>query len=75
MDMLYYVLILLGFVALVLFIEGMYMSWDSYRGPEAKRIERRLQAMSAGAHGGHEPTLIKRRLLSEEPWLTPLTMF
>lgn len=74
MDMLYFVLILLGFVALVLFIEGMYMSWDSYRGPEAKRIERRLQAMSAGAHGTREPTLVKQRLLSEEPWLGRLLM-
>jgi tight adherence protein B len=72
MDILFFVLILLGFIALVLFLEGMYMSWNSYRGPEAKRIERRLRAMSAGAHGSNEPTLIKKRLLSEEPWLAGL---
>jgi tight adherence protein B len=74
MDILFFVLILLGFIALVLFLEGMYMSWNSYRGPEAKRIERRLRAMSAGAHGSNEPTLIKKRLLSEEPWLARLLM-
>jgi tight adherence protein B len=74
MDTLYLVLIILGFIALVLFFEGMYMSWDSYRGPEAKRIERRLQAMSAGAHGDQEPTIIKKRLLSEEPWLAKLLL-
>ncbi len=72
MDTLYLVLIVLGFIALVLFFEGLYLSWDAYRGPEARRIERRLQAMSAGAHGTHEPTLIKQRLLSDEPWLARL---
>jgi tight adherence protein B len=72
MDTLYLVLIVLGFIALVLFFEGLYLSWDAYRGPEAKRIERRLQAMSAGAHGTREPTLIKQRLLSDEPWLARL---
>lgn len=74
MDTLYLILIILGFIALVLFLEGLYMSWDSYRGPEAKRIERRLQAMSAGAHGTEEPTLVKHRLLSEEPWLARLLL-
>lgn len=74
MDTIYLVLIALGFVALVLFFEGLYMSWNSYRGPEAKRIERRLQAMSAGGHGAKEASIVKRRLLSEEPWLAQLLM-
>lgn len=72
MDILYILLIVLGFIALVLFFEGLYLSWNSYRGPEAKRIERRLQAMSAGAHGTKEASLVKQRLLSEEPWLARL---
>lgn len=74
MDTFYYVLIVLGFVALVLFLEGAYLYWNSYRGPEAKRIERRLQAMSAGTHGGGEVALVKQRLLSEEPALARLLM-
>lgn len=74
MDTLYYVLIVLGFVALVLFLEGAYLYWNSYRGPEAKRIERRLQAMSAGTHAGGEVALVKQRLLSEEPALARLLM-
>lgn len=74
MDTLYYVLIVLGFIALVLFIESVYLSWNSYRGPEAKRIEHRLEAMSAGAHGSREATLVKQRLLSEEPALARLLM-
>lgn len=72
MDIFYIVLIVLGFIALVLFFEGLYLSWNSYRGPEAKRIERRLQAMSAGAHGTKEASLVKQRLLSDEPWLARL---
>ncbi len=74
MDTFYLVLIVMGFIALVLFFEGMYMSWNSYRGPEAKRIARRLQTMSAGAHGSLEPTLIKQRLLSNEPWLAKVLL-
>ncbi len=74
MDTLYFVLIILGFVALVLFLEGAYLSWNSYRGPEAKRIERRLEAMSAGEHGSRDVTLIKKRLLSEEPALARFLM-
>ncbi len=74
MDIFYIVLIALGFIALVLFFEGLYLSWNSYRGPEAKRIERRLLAMSAGAHGTQEASLVKQRLLSEEPWLAQLLL-
>lgn len=74
MDIFYIVLIVLGFIALVLFFEGLYLSWNSYRGPEAKRIERRLQAMSAGAHGTKEASLVKQRLLSDEPWLARLLL-
>ncbi|MDO8347206.1 MAG: type II secretion system F family protein [Rugosibacter sp.] len=63
-------LILLLFIAVVLMIEGVYLLWNSYKGPEASRIERRLRVMSAGAHGGEgEPRLLKRRLLSDTPFL------
>jgi len=65
----YSVLILLLFVAVVLMIEGMYLLWSSYKGPEANKIERRLRIMSAGAHGGAETTLLKQRLLSDTPFL------
>lgn len=66
---LFNILILLLFIAVVLMIEGVYLLWDSYKGPEASRIERRLRVMSAGAHGGGEPGLLKRRLLSDTPFL------
>ncbi|MDP1653420.1 MAG: type II secretion system F family protein [Rhodocyclaceae bacterium] len=66
---LYDVLILLFFIAVVLLVEGMYLLWSSYKGPEANRIERRLMIMSAGAHGGAESDLLKKRLLSDTPFL------
>lgn len=67
MDYLYYLFAVLGFLAVVLFLEGLYLTWNSYRGPEATHIEKRLRALSAGAGGNHESKLIKQRLLAEAP--------
>jgi tight adherence protein B len=61
--------ILLAFIALVLMLEGLYLTWNAYRGPEAKKIERRLRALSAGGTGGAEASILKQRLLSEAPTL------
>jgi tight adherence protein B len=66
---LFSVFILLVFLALVLLLEGLYLTWNAYRGPEAKRIEHRLRAMSAGGSGGAEASILKQRLLSEAPAL------
>lgn len=66
---LFSVFILLAFLALVLLLEGLYLTWNAYRGPEAKKIERRLRAMSAGGSGGAEASILKQRLLSEAPSL------
>jgi tight adherence protein B len=66
---LYNILILLVFLAVVLVIEGIYSLWTSYKGPEASKIERRMRVMSAGAHGGAETSLLKKRLLSDTPFL------
>jgi tight adherence protein B len=70
---LYYLFVVLGFLAVVLFLEGAYLAWNAYRGPEAKRIEGRLRAMSAGA-GTRESSLIKQRLLSQTPALDRMLM-
>lgn len=68
MDALYYIFGTLIFIAVVLLIEGAYLTWNSSKGPEAERVARRLRVMSAGHHGG-EPTnsIIKKRLLSKTP--------
>ena len=36
---LFSVFILLAFIALVLLLEGLYLTWNAYKGPEAKKIE------------------------------------
>jgi tight adherence protein B len=75
MDYLYYVTGILVFLAVVLLIEGMYLTWNSAKGPEAERVARRLRMMSAGGHaGGASNTMIKKRLLSETPLLQRLLL-
>jgi tight adherence protein B len=64
---LFYVFVVLAFVAAVLLLEGLYLTWAAYKGPEAKRIERRLRAMSAGSAGAAETSILKQRMLSEVP--------
>lgn len=66
MDNLYYLFVVLGFLAVVLFLEGAYLAWNAYRGPEAKRIERRLRAMSASGDGKGS-SLLKQRMLAQTP--------
>jgi tight adherence protein B len=68
MDSLYYLFLIFFFLAVVLFLEGLYLAWNAYRGPEAKRIQERLQAVSAG-WAGAETALLKQRLLSNSPAL------
>jgi tight adherence protein B len=59
---------ILLFVAVVLFIEGVYTWWNDSRGPEAKRIEARLRVMSAGVHDEDQHlSIVKERLLAEAP--------
>jgi len=70
----YYGFAILLFVAVVLFIEGVYVWWNDARGPEAKRIESRLRAMSAGGmdttgERGTRESILKERLLAESPAL------
>ena len=75
MDYLYYLFLVFAFVAVVLLLEGSYIMWITYKGPNAGRIETRLQAISAGWHGSSESAnLSKRRLLSDSPKFERLLM-
>lgn len=74
MDYLYYLFVVLGFIAAVLFLEGSYLAWTAYKGPEAMRITRRLRAMSAGAHENVGLSIVKQRLLAETPTLERLLL-
>lgn len=70
---LFYAFIVLAFVAAVLLLEGLYLTWAAYKAPEVKRIERRLRAMSAGSAGA-ETSILKQRMLSESPPLQRLLL-
>ena len=74
MDYFYYLFVILAFIAVVLFLEGAFLAWNAYKGPEARRIERRLRAMSAGAREGGELSIVKKRLLAETPALDRLLL-
>ncbi|MDE2387807.1 MAG: type II secretion system F family protein, partial [Betaproteobacteria bacterium] len=69
MDYSYYLFISMIFIAIVLLLEGLYLLWNTYKGPEAVRIEKRLQAISAGWEDSTGQNLIKERLLSDSPAL------
>lgn len=75
MDVLYLVFGVLLFIAVVLLMEGAYLMWNTSKGPEAKRIARRLRVMSAGtSHGGEEVSILKTRMLSETPAIERLLL-
>jgi tight adherence protein B len=75
MDALYLVFGVLLFIAVVLLVEGAYLMWNTSKGPEAKRIARRLRLMSAGAsQAGEETSILKSRMLSETPSIERLLL-
>ena len=57
----------LAFVAMLLLLEGVYLLWKSYKGPQAKKIENRLRALSASHDTSQQTQLLKQRMLSEVP--------
>jgi tight adherence protein B len=71
----YYLFGILLFVAVVLFIEGVYTWWSDSRGPEAKRIAARLRLMSAGSRSGEtHASILKERMLAESPGVQKLLL-
>jgi tight adherence protein B len=73
MDSLYYLFLIFCFLAVVLFLEGGYLAWHAHRGPKAKRIRERLQAVST-EWNVPEANLLKQRLLSRSPALQRLLL-
>jgi tight adherence protein B len=67
MDYLYLIFLVSAFFAVVLLLEAGYSAWNASMGPEAKRIQHRLQAMAAGNTASIESSIVKQRLLSEVP--------
>lgn len=67
MDTLDYIFILIGFLAVVLAVEGSYIAWTNGRGEDAQRLRRRLRTLAAGEHGSASETLLKRGSPGADP--------
>ena len=65
---------IMAFIAVVLLLEGLYMIWNSYKGPEAKKIEQRLRALSAGSDSTERASVLRNRMLSEVPAIERLLL-
>lgn len=63
------ILAVLVFVAVLLLLEGLYVVWKSYKGPEATKIEMRLRALSGSRDKSAQARFLKDRMLSEVPVL------
>ena len=72
MSLSYALFIILGFLAVVLLLEGGFMLWSDTTSPEVKRIRRRLRLMAVGRHRKSDAKLLKERLLSVTPGLQRL---
>ena len=64
----------IAFIAVVLLVEGLYMMWNSYKGPEATKIEKRLRALSAGSDSSESSAVLKNRMLSDTPAIERLLL-
>jgi tight adherence protein B len=68
------ILSIMVFVAVTLLLEGLYLIWKSYKGAAAKKIERRLNALSASHDTSSQTQLLKHRLLSDVPAIERLLL-
>ena len=66
--------LILGFVAVVLLLEGVYIYWNDNKSPEVRRLQQRLRALSAGGHDAGESQLLKERVLSRTPAIQRLLL-
>ncbi len=57
----------LVFIAVILLFEGLYLMWMTYRGPQAKKLERRLSALSSAPDAAAQAALLRERMMSELP--------
>lgn len=68
------VMSVLVFIAVLLLLEGGYLLWKTYKGPEAQKIESRIRAISASLDNSQQTQLLKQRMLSGVPLFERLLM-
>lgn len=64
----------LTFLAVLLLLLAFSTLWQTYKGPAVKKIERRLRALSAERDGSAQSALLKKRLLSQVPFIERLLL-
>jgi tight adherence protein B len=69
-----FMVVVLVFVAVLLLLEGFYLMWKSYKGPEARKLEKRLQALSGSGDATPQAKVLKERMLSDVPALQRLLL-
>lgn len=74
MDLSFSLFLIVGFVAVVLLLEGIYAYWSDTSSPEVRRVSQRLRAISAGGHAEGQAKLFKERLLSNTPGVQRILM-
>ena len=76
MDYLFYLFVVLLFIAVTLFLEGGLLWWSTTRGAEAQRVAKRVRLMSAGGTKGDAvgSSLLKERLLATAPVLAQVLL-
>jgi tight adherence protein B len=62
------------FTTLVLLIEGSIVAFRAIRNPERKRLRQRLQRFSSEQKSGQPIDIVRKRVLSEIPWLNAVLM-
>lgn len=72
---LYYAVLVIAFIASLLAVEALYGMWNVARGPEARRVEQRIRALSGGGHAeSSELKLLKNRQLAKVPAIERLLL-
>ena len=75
MDPIFYAFLVLVFAAVVLAFEGLYHWWNNQHGAAAKRVQSRIQALSAGGQVNKERlTILKDRMLNDSKLLDRMLM-
>ena len=67
-------IVVIAFVAIVLFVESAYLIWNTYQGADARQAERRIRALSAASDQSERAAVLKGRLLSEVPFFERLLL-
>src|SRR5919198_2769011 len=62
------------FTTLVLFIEGSIFAVRAIHNPERKNLRQRLQRFSAEQNSGQPIDIVRKRMLSELPWVNAVLM-